>query len=114
MRFPGPPKNDFLAPSGRVRTPKSRRIQFFGPFLAPPWILRGPQNRPKSPKWRQNGRKERTPVLPGGAPGANLFPGSILGAIFDAFWMIFDGLLMIFWPFFFIFIKILEKKHVNI
>ena len=110
MRFPGPPKNDFLAPSGRVRAPKSHRIHFFGPFLAPPWILRGPQNRPKSPKWRQNGRKEQTPVLPGGAPGANLFPGSILGAIFEAFWMIFDGLLMIFWHIFFIFIKILQKN----
>ena len=50
MRFPGPHKNEFLAPLGRVRTPKSRRIQFFGSFLAPPWILRDPQNHPKSAK----------------------------------------------------------------
>ena len=89
MRFPNPPKNDFLAPLGHIRTPTSRRIQFFGPFLAPPWILRGPQNRPKSFKWRQNDRKERTPVLPGRAPGADLFQGSILGPIFDNNWMTF-------------------------
>ena len=40
-------------------------------------------------------------MLPGRAPGANLFPGSILGAIFEAF----DGCLMIFWPIFCIFIN---------
>ena len=110
MCFPSPFKNDFWAPLNCFRMPASRRIEFFGSFLAPPWILRGPQNRPKSPKWRQNGRKERTPVLPGGAPGANLFPGSILGAIFDAFWMIFDGFLMIFWPIFLHFYQNLAKK----
>ena len=47
-------QNYFLAPSGRVQMPKSRRIQFFGPFLAPPWILRGPQNHPKSAKSHQH------------------------------------------------------------
>ena len=86
-----------LAPLDRFRMPASRRIEFFGLFLAPPWILRGRQNQPKSPKWRQNCWKERTPVLPGRAPGADLFPGSILGPILDDFWMMFDGFLMLFW-----------------
>ena len=52
MCFPGPSKNDFLRPRGRFQTPKSRRIEFFGSFLAPPWILRGPQNRPSGAKNR--------------------------------------------------------------
>ena len=97
MRFPRPPKNVFLAPLGRFRAPKSRRIKFVGPFLAPPSILRGIQNRPKSPKWSQNARKEPTPVLPWRAPGADLLQGSILGAVFDNNSMIFDTFLMICW-----------------
>ena len=53
MRFPGPSKNDLLRSRDRFRTPKSRRIDFFGSFLAPPWILRDPkilQNRPGGAK----------------------------------------------------------------
>ena len=37
-------QNLFFSPFGRPRAPKSRRIEFFGPFLAPPRILRGPKN----------------------------------------------------------------------
>ena len=48
MTFSDPSKNDFSAPLGRFWAPKNRRIEFFGSFLAPPWILRGPQNRLKS------------------------------------------------------------------
>ena len=48
MHFPSPPKNNFLAPLGRFGRPQSRRIEFFGSFLAPPWILRDPKNHPKS------------------------------------------------------------------
>ena len=105
MRFPSPPKNVFLAPSGRVRTPKSRRIQFFGPFLAPPWILRGPQNHPKSAKWRQKAPK----IIPSlllelswNRPFSKIAPRTFLGIIFNGFGWIFNEFQHSFWSFFII------------
>ena len=57
MLVPNAFQNLFFPPFGRQSAPTSRRIEFVGSLLAPPRILRGPQNQQKSPKWCQNASK---------------------------------------------------------
>ena len=104
MCFPGPSKNIFFHSQDRSRTPKSRRINFFGSFLAPPWILRGPQNHPKSAKWRQKAPK----IIPSlllelsWNPFPRYPPRTLLGIIFNDFGRIFNEFQHSFWSFFII------------
>ena len=44
MLVPNAFQNLFFPPFGRQSAPKSRRIEFFGPFLVPRRIFMGPQN----------------------------------------------------------------------
>ena len=74
MRFLTPSKNDFLAPFGRPGVPKSRRIEFFGSFLAPPWFLRGPQKWPKINIINKKHAKIMCWYPPGAFLEPNLFP----------------------------------------
>ena len=105
MCFPGPSKNVFFRSQDRSRTPKSRRIDFLGSFLAPPWILRGPQNHPKSAKWRQKAPK----IIPSlllelswNRPFSKIAPRTFLGIIFNDFGWIFNEFQHSFWSFFII------------
>ena len=90
MCFSSPSKNYFLAPLGRFRTPKSRRIEFSNPFLAPPWILRDPQNRPKSPKWRQNGSQIISGALTFWGSKNRLASKVVFGPLLGVIFVIFD------------------------
>ena len=94
MRFSNPSKNDFLHSRARFRTPKSRRIEFFGSFLAPPWILRGPQNHLKSAKWHQNGLIKTLPRRSWHQPASKTLPETPPGTILVDFWLIFDWFLI--------------------
>ena len=96
MRFSTPSKNDFLAPFGRPVVPKSRRIEFFGPFLAPPWILRDPQNRPKSNFNIKNRQKKQMPQ----SIFSTQFPRSLSDRSWAPFWSILDGFWKVFAWFF--------------
>ena len=87
MRFSTPSKNDFLAPFGRPGVPKSRRIEFFGPFLAPPWILREPKNHQKSILNIKNHQKKH----PGRSIFSTQFPRSLSDRSWAPFWSILDG-----------------------
>ena len=104
MRFSTPSKNDFLAPFGRPVVPKSRRIEFFGPFLAPPWILREPKNHPKSIFNIKNLQKKVLGGRPRVVQRQSCFQDRFLvdfGWIFDGFgwiWMDFGIISKGFWP----------------
>ena len=86
MCFPGPSKNDFLRSRDRFRTPKSRRIEFLGSFLAPHWIFWGLQNRPKSTKWRQKGVARMKDGATFWRFGTELSFESLLGTILVDLW----------------------------
>ena len=92
MHFSNPSKNNFLSPRDRFQTPKSRRIEFCSLFLAPPWILRGPQNHPKSATWHKMASRK----LYRGDPGTNLLPRPSLKRSWAPFWLIFGRCLMVF------------------
>ena len=89
MCFPGPSKNDFLRLRDRFRTPKGPRIEFFGSFLAPPWILRCPQNHLKSAKWHQNGLIKTLPRRSWHQPASKTLPETLPGTILAHVWWIF-------------------------
>ena len=93
-------KNNFLSPRDRFQTPKSHRIEFVGLFLASPWILRGPQNHPKSATWH----KMASQKLYRGDPGTNLLrrpslkhPGHHFGWFVFDFWLICGWFVLDFW-----------------
>ena len=69
MCFPGPSKNDFFRSQDRSRTPKSRRIDFFGSFLAPPLAHFGATWAPKSALLAPSGSLLATLGPPGDPPG---------------------------------------------
>ena len=89
-------KNSLLAPSGRFRAPNSRRIEFFGSFLAPLWILRAP----KIIQNRLSGAKREWKSEPQCCPGGLLEPtssrvhfGSHFGCLLDDFSCFFNHIL---------------------
>ena len=86
--FPNAFQNLFFPPFDRPGAPKSRRIDFFGPFLAPGPISRGPKNRPKSTKWRQNAEKKVRRPAQNRLPGIDLFPRSLSDRSWAPFWSI--------------------------
>ena len=100
MFFPNTFQNYFLSPFRRPGAPKSRRIEFVWTVFGAPLILRGPKNRPKPAKGRQNTLK----TYPGHphfrGPETDTAPRHHLGWIFDGIWMdlglIFYAFCMIF------------------
>ena len=85
-----PSKTTFLSARGCFRESKCRRIKFFGSFLAPPWILRGPQTRPKSAKWRQNDYNFCSAKWASNQLASQVPFGTLLGTIFFDFGWILD------------------------
>jgi len=94
MLVPNAFQNLFFPPVGRQSAPKSRRIDFFGPFLAPPRIFRGPQNRQKSSKWCQNASKKYQSEALIDAPAFRLRPKAPPKRSWVPFSLIWDGFLM--------------------
>ena len=113
------PQNLFFLPFGCQSALKSRRIEFFGPFLVPSRIFRGPQNHLKSPKWRQIYIKNLITRSPFGRPGTDSLPRSLLERSWAPRWSIWDDFLWILVSFFNAFpnifaIRFAECNHFSI
>ena len=95
-------KHFFFAPRTAPGHLKVAVLIFVGSFLAPPWILRGPQNHPKSAKWRQKAPK----IIPSlllelswNRPFSKIAPRTFLGIIFNDFGWILMNFSIAFDPF---------------
>ena len=78
MLVPNAFQNLFFPPFGRQSAPKSRRIDFFGPLLAPPRIFRVPKKVPKIVQVSPKASKKVSRALTFWDPGVELMSGSVL------------------------------------
>ena len=94
MCFPGPSKNYLFRYQDRSQTPKSRRIDFFGSFLAPPLDFKGSQKSPKIGQVVPKGSKNHPEPALGDVLEPTLFQDRHPERSWASFLMILDGFLV--------------------